>query len=382
MDCVRPAPKLHDQIAVELRKYIVFHCRAGDALPPVRELMVRLGVSHSTLRAAQALLAQEGYLVARHGSGVYVCERALRRRVAIYSELDLLLPQVSPYHREVARRLRDFLEAGGVEAEICLGRSRFGEDVERPSCRRFLDDVEAGRLDGVAFVGTATTAGWGEWFSRFPLPAVGCWSRYSVDLDIRAMLEAGVEQLLAQGCRRLALLAWGHTADSFAGCLAAHGLEFRPGWSRHDLEPSLPGAGWEEFREIWAAYPEKPDGMLILDDLLAEDAAKAIGELRLQVPEQLRLVVLANQGSGIDFPFPATRLEVDPGEAARLLGAMLLDLLDGRPVAPPAQVLPFKVIPAEPEHGRPSEVPRPSTQEFSHHEQRHRQERPGNGNPT
>ncbi len=357
MDRVRQAPKLHEKVAAELRKYVVEHCQAGDALPPVRELMKTLGVSHSTLRAAQALLAQEGYLVARHGSGVYVCERALRRRVAIYSEQDLLQPRVSPHHREVARQLRDFLEAGGVEAEICLGRSQVGEDVECPSCRRFLDDVEAGRLDGVAFVGTATTAEWGQWFSRFPLPSVGGWCRHTVNIDAQAMMESGVERLVAQGCRRLALLAWGHTADGFAGCLAAHGLEFRPQWCRHDLEPSLPGAGWEEFREIWAAYPEKPDGMVILDDLLADDAAKAIAELRLQVPEQLRLVVLANRGSGLGFPFPATRLEVDPGEVARLLGAMLLDLLDGRPVTQPEQVLPFKVIPAEPDDGRPSEVP-------------------------
>ena len=123
--------------------------------------------------------------------------------------------------------------------------------------------------------------------------AVGGWCRHTVDTDARGMLEAGVEQLVAQDCRKLALLAWGHTADSFESCLAAHGLEFHHQWCRHNLEPSLPGAGWEEFREIWAASPEKPDGMLILDDVLADDAARAISELRLQVREQLRLVVHA-----------------------------------------------------------------------------------------
>lgn len=366
MKRVRSAPKLHDRVAAELRKHISAHCRAGEALPPVRELMKTLGVSHSTLRAAQALLAQEGYLVARHGSGVYVCERALRRRVAIYSELDLLHPRVSPYHRQVARLLRDFLEARGVEAEVCLGKTACGDpEPDRPTCPRFLDDVEAGRLDGVAFVGAATTAGWGQWFSRFPLPAVGGWCRHTVNTDGQAMMLAGVEQLVAQGCRRLALLAWGHTADRFAECLAAHGLEFRPQWCRHDLEPSLPGAGWDEFREVWATGPEKPDGMLILDDVLAVDAARAIGDLRIQVPEELRLVVHANKDSGLVFPCPATRLEVDPAEAATLLGGMLLDLLDGRDVAQPNPSLPFKVIPAVPDGQQPLPTPHGIDSEIS-----------------
>ena len=39
------------------------------------------------------------------------------------------------------------------------------------------------------------------------------------------------------------------------------------------------------------------------------------------------------------------------------LGATLLALLDGRAVAQPKQVLPFRLIAAEPDDGRPTEVP-------------------------
>lgn len=348
MKRTKQVPRLSQQVAGELRRYIAAHCKSGDALPPVRELMVDLGISHSTLRAAQSLLAQEGYLDIRHGSGVYVSERALTRRIGIYSELDLLQPRMSTYHREVMRGLRRYFQERGVRADVYLGEAMIGhEQPDRPTANRFMEDVEAGRLDGVVFTEVPITEQWLKWTAGFTLPSVGGWwtpYRFQMPQDT---MKVGVETLIGQGCRHLALLAWGHSADEFEQCMSEHGLEYRPGWARHDLEPSLAGAGWQEFREIWSAYPAKPDGLLILDDVLAEDAAKAIAELRIQVPEQLRVVAHANKGGEWGFPFPATRLEVDPAEAAEALGAMMLDLLDGKTIAQPGRILTVKLVAEE-----------------------------------
>lgn len=345
MKRIQPSQKLSQQVAGELRKYIAAHCKSGDALPPVRQLMVELGISHSTLRAAQSLLAQEGYLDIRHGSGVYVTGRAVTRRIGIYCELDLLQSRMSTYHREVMRGLRRYFQAHGALADIYLGEAEAGaRQPDRPTSGRFMDDVAAGRLDGVVFTEVPTTEPWLKWTTGFTLPCVGgWWTPYRCQMPHDTM-KIGVETLIGQGCRNLALLAWGHNADEFAQCLAEHGLEYRPGWSRHDLEPSLAGAGWQEFREIWSAYPMKPDGLLILDDVLAEDAAKALAELRIEVPDRLRVVTHANKGSEWGFPFPATRLEVDPAEAAEALGGMMLDLLDGKPIAQPGKVLTVRVV--------------------------------------
>jgi len=345
MKRTKQVQRLSQQVAGELRKYIAAYCKAGEALPPVRQLMVELGISHSTLRSAQSLLAQEGYLDIRHGSGVYVCERAVTRRIGIYSELDLLQPRISTYHREVVRGLRRYFKERGVLADVYLGEAMIGqEEPDRPTANCFMEDVEAGRLDGVVFTETPTTEPWLKWSAGFPLPSVGGWwtpYRFQMPQDT---MKVGVETLIGQGCRHLALLAWGHSADAFEQCLTGYGLDYRSGWCRHDLEPSLAGAGWQEFREIWSAYPAKPDGLLILDDVLAEDAAKAIAELRIQVPEQLRVVAHANKGSEFGFPFPATRLEMDPAEEAEALGSMMLALLDGKPVAQPEKILTVKVV--------------------------------------
>jgi GntR family transcriptional regulator len=53
--------------------------RAGDRLPPLRELAVEVGVNANTLRAAYAKLESEGLIETRHGSGTYVTGPAQRR---------------------------------------------------------------------------------------------------------------------------------------------------------------------------------------------------------------------------------------------------------------------------------------------------------------
>jgi DNA-binding transcriptional MocR family regulator len=52
--------------------------RPGERLPSTRELTARYGVSPVTLSRALAVLAAEGVLVTRPGSGTYVAERAAR----------------------------------------------------------------------------------------------------------------------------------------------------------------------------------------------------------------------------------------------------------------------------------------------------------------
>jgi DNA-binding FadR family transcriptional regulator len=46
----------------------------GERLPPLRELAEALGVNPGTVRAVVARLAQEGFLVPRHGDGTFVAE--------------------------------------------------------------------------------------------------------------------------------------------------------------------------------------------------------------------------------------------------------------------------------------------------------------------
>ena len=199
-----------------------------------------------------------------------------------------------------------------------------------PTCLRFFEDFNAGRLDGVAVVSAPRNDPWLSFLKQGAIPLV------SVDHDVltpdaKQLVELGVRQLATQGCCRIAMLGWGGTSLSgvFCDAVGANGVETRDKWIRTDFHPWLTAAGWEEFREAWSAYSEKPDGLLILDDGLFSEAVVAIDELQIRVPDQLRVVTHANKGAGVRYPFPVTLLQNDPAVVAETLELKLLKAMNG-----------------------------------------------------
>jgi DNA-binding LacI/PurR family transcriptional regulator len=342
---LKDVPTLASRVSDALRREIATKLKPGDTLPGMHALCRRFDVSINTVGAALEVLAREGLIDKRQGRSVRVAERPRNLPVAIYSELDLLHPRTSFFYRQLSRALREFFDRAGQESTLYMGRTQPGENPEEPTCRSFLNDLEAKRFAGVVFCNAAYTEGWGKWAARFPLPSVGAWFQHSTVTDYAAMVAEGVRALTEQGCRRPALLAWGsaNVAPPFQAAVKAHGLQYLPDWVRGDLHPQLSGAGWEEFREIWHARSEQPDGLLVCDDLLFEDAKTAILGMGIDVPGKLRIVTHANKGSGFHYPFPVTLLEVDPEADAVALGGMLLKLLRHEPVEPATVSLPFRI---------------------------------------
>ncbi len=95
------------------------------------------------------------------------------------------------------------------------------------------------------------------------------------------------------------------------------------------LAPNQSGAGWDDFREIWSGTGEKPDGLLIADDMLLPDVDLAIRELKIKVPENLKIVLATSRGVPHRVSFPVTRLENDPNRFADKMMELLLALMAG-----------------------------------------------------
>jgi GntR family transcriptional regulator len=71
------AVPLHDQVAAEIRRAIAEgEARAGERLPPARDLAAVLGVNTNTVFRALRLLRDEGLLEFRRGRGVSVAGTA------------------------------------------------------------------------------------------------------------------------------------------------------------------------------------------------------------------------------------------------------------------------------------------------------------------
>jgi len=361
MNDLRQRPQLTKQTADLIREHHVIKLRAGDQLPPVRDLATELGVSIPTIRAAQSLLAKDKYVEIRHGSGVYVAGGPTERWIGIFSEMDLCAPRASSYFRVLSSKLRlRLINELGVNAEIYIGHCQVDEDQPAPSCRRLLADLNADVLSALVITNALETEHWRNFAAGLRIPAIGALTEYRSGISQQRLMEAGIEALQQQGCRKVAMLSWGVGALPFYEEVSRRGMSTHPQWVCNDLHPQQVGAGWKEFRAIWNALPDKPDGLLITDDLLASEAAIAIVELGIEVPTQLKVVSHSNLDSEITLPFCSTRLIVNPDEVAQAYTAMIADILNhGKPSRQTIEV-PFAIEQIEPHRTAMPQLREPS----------------------
>jgi GntR family transcriptional regulator len=72
IDSSDPTP-LHDQVAAQIRRAIADgEAKAGERLPPARDLAAVMGVNTNTVLRALLLLREEGLLEFRRGHGIRV----------------------------------------------------------------------------------------------------------------------------------------------------------------------------------------------------------------------------------------------------------------------------------------------------------------------
>src|ERR1043166_8796942 len=78
---------LHDRVAENLRRNVLAGLHPGVKLESEAHLAQQLGVSVHTLRQALSVLAHEGLIERRHGSGTVVADRQPAKAIAVCSAL-------------------------------------------------------------------------------------------------------------------------------------------------------------------------------------------------------------------------------------------------------------------------------------------------------
>lgn len=329
--------RLHEHIAELLRKRILRGLHPGDRLAALPTLAAELEVSVNTLRAALGILSEQGVVESRPGSGVYVADYRARQPVAVVSEIDLSHPGLSSFYLQLTQGVRRQLRERGLRERPYLGYTPPGEDLAAPTCPDFLEDLRADRLRGVISIVKLLHPDYARAFRQHPVPSIktGLPGAPEPETNEDRILAETIRRLVAGGRRKIAILAWEYhkrlatTSPLVRETLDELGLDIPDCWLRDDLHPNLAGAGWEEFREIWSARREKPDALIVLDEILFPDVALAIGELGIAVPSQLHVTVHLNRGDRLAVPFPVDRLVMDPDVCAKRLVDDLVAMLDG-----------------------------------------------------
>lgn len=314
------------------RKVLGMH--PGVPLPPVPELMAELSSSRVTLDKVYNLLEQQGLIERKWRKGVFVADRLTTTgEVAIVLKRTLLDPGASRTYALACSGLRgalhDFNPKWAVKLHLGEGTV---SDLEMFTFLDLLEPTVLPRLRGVLSFHSLQAMEAKLAAADVPVVYVGTSAPWGpgVFLDHDRMVRDGIRRLAEAGCRRVALLwSWmigqptkGGEGEVAAAAAADCGVEFREEGIGHDLGGWTERHGYELFMRLWW-QPERPDGVMVVDDVLCHGVLRAIQELRVNLPGDLRLVTHANRGIDFPYPRPVSRVEFDlnewTGKAVKML---------------------------------------------------------------
>jgi len=343
---------LRMQIADEMRRRIRSGALAeGARLPTARELANQLGTDAATVHFALAALAKEGLLDRTPRVGTFVRRRVEKlTRLGLYYANNIGLPGISRFQQALYAALQGEWARLGVEIEVVLDPRPFAPEMAPwPELERAARErrVQAVIAPWVALPHLA-------WLDKLPVPTAFLSSSKrpnTVTLDHVGFFQLALGALARQGCKSVAVLPclnanqppehglrhdYAQVVESLVDTAGDLRLALRNEWvftPPHYLESQaeVQRFGYEKTRELWR-HPERPDGLVVTDDVAATGVVAALLELGVQVPAQLKLVIQKNSAVDIFCPLPASYVEVDTAAIARALVGQVLKQSRGESV--------------------------------------------------
>lgn len=331
--------------------------KPGQRLPPHQELCELVGVGHSTLQRALQSLTRQGYVLRRRRQGSFIAEPESSRRevmVAVMTRTPFD-PASSPFDHLVARNLVDVLADAHQTFRFYhnhfVGRGHTLQAQEMDP--QLLKDVQAGRIAGLLAAGAFPPDAEDLWrdLQRQKIPVVEMSSptgtvSYSVNLDYNSLIDETLSCVKESDCRSVALIShelpFFDVRTRFASGAQAVGLKTHDDWILTiDAIPNQP-LGQDLFQELWRKR-QKPDAVIVLDDVLAQGVAMGVFKTGLSVPNDLVLVAHATLGADLAYPVLVREVAFDPRELIQASWQMLSARMKGLPVKNRKVLIPARI---------------------------------------
>ena len=335
---------LADQMTEGLRQAIVTgRYKPGETLPTILEWSKMLGVSIRVPEAAIARLVSEGLVIARRRHGCVVADHG--KRPDWRGHVLVIVPDCDAcYYSNVQLGcVRARLSAAGylVSSMTVLHgkgvKNRFVYDLAplEFALRQSVDlAVLIFNYRRMSIARTVVQSGvpFME-FADAPVTRIrGCAG--SVSLDTTTALSRLVAQCRAANVRSL-MRVRAYEGNFDAPILSRlPGIKFSDWMIRGDIarygtnEGMVRGA-MDAFAQRFKSKGRSwlPDLLYFSDDHVTSGALTAMLAAGIRVPEDVRVVTMANWGLGPVYPISLTRLEMNPFEHGEALAQMALDYL-------------------------------------------------------
>lgn len=289
-------------------------------LPTVIQLAAELGVSKGTVHTALLELEREQLIQRRHGRGIYVAPTAQTSLVVICEPGIFRTTSRSPFWDLLTERIRERAESLSYRFSLhfALAPTQIEEDGV-PLHSGIAAQIRSGEVGGVIGIGLQEPV-W-KWIEAHDVPfaSFANWGKRCVGIDSAGKVRAGVTALWQQGCRRIGLWApqppyvarptdihsSSSVTDSLRVELEQRGLPFeaalvkdnshlRPHEGAYTTE-SHQEQGYRTAHEVFDAVGPQPDGVVILDDLMAHGAFVALRRLGVEVGRDVQVAAHVNK---------------------------------------------------------------------------------------
>jgi len=316
-------PAKQHQILRSLRRQIVDGIyKPGNQLPLRHVLQQEYDVSSATLQSALTRLIDDGFVRSQGRSGTYVVDHpphltrygiafpTAPRTPGVRSRFwDALTDVVSDHSDELAPR--EYPIYHDVDGHI-----------DSPPCRKLYSDMQSQRLAGVIFV----LVRWQEWehsrlaeSSSAPTLVITTepdrWDVPSIVPDIGALIDRALDDLAKRRRRRIAILTVTNAApqwyERFMSGIVQRGMETKPYWTQCIAWPETQWAHNLAHLMFQPDAPDRPDGLIILDDNIIEHTVSGLAAAGIRGPQDLEIVAHANFPGSVASILPIRRLGFD-----------------------------------------------------------------------
>lgn len=345
---------LGEQIRERVRDLLVSgKLVAGERIPSTRELAESWGTDVRTVHTALTALVKEGLLERHHGKGTFVRERVEKlTEVGVYYPEDVWAKGGSQFLQALHAALKEELSKIGVETDVWVDPRPIEAEVE--PWAPFV--TAAQRREFQAVIVPVTGLPQLDWLHKLQLPAAYLSSLpmpNGVTLDTAQFFTLALRELKRQGCKSVGVVPSfdpRHTnpdgsphesvsaMNAFVDSAADLGIALRNEWlctPDHSIETQAEAKrfGYEATTALWQRG-ERPDGLIVTDDVAAAGVITALVEQGVKAPGDLKLVLYKNSAIDIFCPLPATFVEINTSAIATALVGQVQKQFRGESVQP------------------------------------------------
>lgn len=306
----------------------------GEQMPSEDCLLDEIGVSRSTIREALNSLSAEGIVIRKHGTGTFV-ERIPLRSIVISAWFENLTTPMGYWYRELVNNARALIMDEGYQFDVVVGNGADTEAAVTSACRFINGPVSK---DFMGAINLMPTGNIDRQFEKMNIPVVNIQvgvpqGRYAVVLDYVGMVNKAIQLIHGYGVEDFAVMYVDDPIVKFGEPLYKYLNDLLQVFSG-DNARLLPIAKYEDaygaFKEWYSSEHQK--AIFFMDDAIYEFASKAIMELNIDVPGDLRVVTHANVGRKFQIPIPVDKIGFDASEAVDIAWKMIKILIEDEPV--------------------------------------------------